>query len=102
MKNDTSIFPLVSVVIPTRNEESNIKNVVQSVIRQAPEDVELEVIVVDDGSTDGTVDIARSAGAHVLELGRQGAEGNPALARNRGAAIAKGDPVIFLDADCEV
>jgi glycosyltransferase involved in cell wall biosynthesis len=87
-------------VIPARNEASNIGNVVRAIIGQAFDDMELEVIVVDDGSTDGTADIARSAGARVLELGRQGSEGSPAAARNRGAAIAKGDPLIFLDADC--
>jgi glycosyltransferase involved in cell wall biosynthesis len=102
LKNDILPFPIVSVVIPARNEASNIGNVVQSVICQASENVELEVIVVDDGSTDSTVDIARSAGARVLELGKQGSGTGCAAARNRGAAIAKGDPLIFLDADCVV
>lgn len=98
--DDLPRFPFVSVIIPALNEEANIGNVVRSVLRQCPDGVELEVIVVDDGSVDRTAEVARLAGAYVLELDRQGSEGNPATARNRGAAIAKGDPLIFLDADC--
>jgi glycosyltransferase involved in cell wall biosynthesis len=100
LKNDIPIFPLVSIVIPARNEASNIENVVRAIIGQAFDDMELEVIVVDDGSTDGTAEIARSAGGRVLDLGKQGSGKGCAAARNRGAAIAKGDPLIFLDADC--
>src|SRR5262245_42035112 len=88
----------ISVIIPARNEAAFIPRVVQAVIDQRPAGVDLEVIVVDDGATDGTADAARGAGARVLEL--QGAGGNPAAARNRGAAAATGDPLIFLDSDC--
>ncbi len=94
------LFPLVSVVIPARNEESSIGKVVRSVIPQRPKGAELEVIVVDDGSTDGTAEAARSAGARVLQPGNVGGRGNPAAARNHGAASATGDPLVFLDADC--
>ncbi len=47
--------------------------------------------MVDDGSRDDTAEVARSAGARVLPAGPAGA-GNPAAARNRGAAAATGDP----------
>ncbi len=100
--NDVLPFPLVSIVIPARNEELHIKKVVQSIFLQQCKGAEIEVIVVDDGSTDGTAQAARSAGATVLELNSKGARGNPAAARNRGAAISSGDPIIFLDADCIV
>lgn len=55
-----------------------------------------EVIVVDDGSTDGTAALARRAGAHVIDQPHAGA----AAARNRGAAAARGELLLFTDADC--
>lgn len=91
-------FRRVSVIVPAHNEAGFIPRVLKAVIDQRPVGVELEVIVVDDGSTDGTAQAARGAGAEVLELG--GAGGNPAAARNRGAAAASGDPLVFLDSDC--
>lgn len=88
------------MVIPARNEVAGIGDLVRSVLAQRPHGGELEVIVVDDASSDDTVAEARAAGARVLELGAGTNTGNPALARNRGAAIAAGDPIVFLDADC--
>jgi GT2 family glycosyltransferase len=55
----------------------------------------VEVIVVDDGSTDDTARVAENAGARVLDSGGRG----PAAARNLGARHARGDVLIFLDAD---
>jgi len=95
-------FPCISVIIPARNEAANIANVIKAVLRQTPEGNELEIILVDDGSTDNTVAVAHEASALVIEGGLPESEGNPAAARNRGAAIARGDPLIFLDADCVV
>lgn len=88
----------ISVIIPARNEATFVPRVISAVLAQRPTNADLEVIVVDDGSTDGTPAAARAAGAVALELA--GAGGNPAAARNRGAAAATGDPLIFLDADC--
>jgi glycosyltransferase involved in cell wall biosynthesis len=95
-------FPLVSVVIPAFNEEANIGRVIRSVVGQCPTGSKLEVIVVDDGSTDGTADAAGAAGARVIRVMKNGSSGNPGAARNRGAASSIGDPLIFLDADCIV
>ena len=50
-------------------------------------------MLVDDGSTDDTAAVARAAGARVLELGSRAGGGNPAVARNRGALAATGDPL---------
>jgi glycosyltransferase involved in cell wall biosynthesis len=94
----------VSIVIPARDEAANLGRTLAAVFAQAPPGVELEVIVADDGSTDGTAALAVSAGARVLPLGLRGGAGlggSPGAARNRGAAAATGDPIVFLDADCE-
>lgn len=93
-------FPLISVIIPALNEEATIASVVSSVARQCPSEAKIEIIVVDDNSSDDTVALARAAGASVLAPDRETHRGNPAAARNRGVAAASGDPLIFLDADC--
>jgi len=92
---------LVSVVIPAHNEAAGIGALVRAVHDQGEQSAsaDVEVIVVDDNSSDGTVDAAREAGAKVVQMG-QGQGGNPAAARNRGADASHGDPIIFLDADC--
>ena len=90
----------VSVVIPARNEARAIAAVIHAVQAQSHAGVALEIIVVDDGSDDDTAAVARLAGALVLELEQWTDGGNPARARNCGAAMATGDPIIFLDADC--
>ncbi len=91
---------LVSVVIPARNEVGTIADAISAVLAQEVAGVRLEVVMVDDGSTDGTVEAAEAAGARVLRLGTEGEGGSPAAARNRGAEQTGGDPIIFLDADC--
>jgi glycosyltransferase involved in cell wall biosynthesis len=91
---------LVSVIIPARNERRTIAHLIDTVLRQAPAGWAVEVVLVDDGSSDDTVAVAREAGARVVELGSRPGGGNPAVARNRGALAAAGDPLVFLDADC--
>lgn len=91
---------LVSVIIPVRNEARGIAAVVHAVQAQHHPGWDLEVLVVDDGSIDGTAETAQAAGARVLELESGVEGGNPARGRNLGAAAAKGDPIVFLDADC--
>ena len=91
---------LVSVVIPARNEGRSIGSVIRAVREQRPGGVDLEVVLVDDSSSDDTAAVARAAGARVLQLGANTGGGNPAAARNRGALAAAGDPIVFLDADC--
>lgn len=90
----------VSVVIPARDEARTIGRTLDAVFAQEAPGVELEVLVVDDGSRDGTVAMASGAGARVLGPGPEDRGGSPGAARNRGAAAATGDPVVFLDADC--
>jgi glycosyltransferase involved in cell wall biosynthesis len=90
---------LVSVVIPARNEGRRIGRTVHAVLAQSAPGVQVEVVVVDDGSADDTALQALLAGARVVQM--QGSRGNPGAARNRGAAECGGDPIVFLDADCE-
>jgi glycosyltransferase involved in cell wall biosynthesis len=90
----------VSVIIPARNEGRTITQLIHAIQQQSPAGWAVEVVLVDDGSTDDTVAVARAAGARVLELGNRAGGGNPAVARNRGALAASGDPLVFLDADC--
>jgi glycosyltransferase involved in cell wall biosynthesis len=86
---------LVSVVMPSYNDSAFIEQTLRSVIAQTHRP--LEIIVVDDGSTDGTADLARRCcpEARVIEQANAGA----AAARNRGLAEARGEYVAFLDAD---
>jgi glycosyltransferase involved in cell wall biosynthesis len=86
--------PLVSVVIPAFNRERYIGDAVASVLSQGYES--LEVIVVDDGSSDGTLAAARRFPG-VRCIGR--AHGGAAAARNTGVAAARGDLLAFLDSD---
>jgi glycosyltransferase involved in cell wall biosynthesis len=81
----------IIVVIPTLNEADEIADAVAAVCGGAG-----QVIVVDGGSTDGTVAVARAAGARVVVA--PGA--NRATALNTGAALARDDVVYFVHADC--
>lgn len=86
----------ISVVVPCFNAAPFLAGALRSVLDQ--EGVAgLEVIVVDDGSSDESVAIARGFGAPVLVL--EQANAGPAAARNRGIAAARGALVAFLDAD---
>jgi lipopolysaccharide/colanic/teichoic acid biosynthesis glycosyltransferase/glycosyltransferase involved in cell wall biosynthesis len=88
--------PFVSVVVPAYNEARTIASCVAALQSQEyPRDC-YEIIVVDDGSTDGTPTIAAEAGATVIHQQR----GRPAAARNAGIRAARGDLILFTDGDC--
>jgi glycosyltransferase involved in cell wall biosynthesis len=89
------VHPLVSVVIPVFNGERFLREAVQSVLTQQYSPV--EIIIVDDGSTDGTATVARSLPETVRYL-HQTNKG-PAAARNRGIEHAQGSLIAFADAD---
>ncbi len=89
--------PRFSVIVPAYNAASTIGVCLDALSRQTvPSDL-YEVIVVDDGSTDGTAEIARRCGARVISQPNAG----PAAARNRGVEAARGEILLFTDADCE-
>src|SRR6478736_3287941 len=85
-----------SVVIPTYNRASTLPRAIRSVLEQTYADVEL--VIVDDGSTDDTAEVVGAfADARITYL-RQTNRGVSA-ARNAGAAAATGDFIVFLDSD---
>src|SRR5262245_14462630 len=85
----------ISVVIPVYNGAPYLGKAIKSVLRQSIP--VLEVIVVDDGSTDDSADVAGSFGEPVRVV--QQANSGPAAARNSGIQHAGGDFLAFLDAD---
>jgi glycosyltransferase involved in cell wall biosynthesis len=92
--------PLVSVIIPAHNREALIDRAVDSALRQTIAD--LEVLVVDDASSDGTVARLEARPAdRRLRLLRHAVNRGAAAARNTGIAAAQGEFVAFLDSDDE-
>lgn len=83
----------ISVVIPAYNATAYLPATLASVFNQSARPG--EVIVVDDGSTDGTPALARSLGATVISL----TNGGPSAARNAGTRAANGEYIAYLDAD---
>ena len=86
----------VSVVIPVRNGADSIGPLLASLERQTLPRDRFDVIVVDNDSSDGTADVARRAGATVVEE----PIANRSRARNRGRKAATTDLIAFTDADC--
>jgi len=94
-----ALEPVISVVVPAYNAERTLDSALAPLIGLLLDREIVEVIVVDDGSTDSTAWIAKEAGARVVPSGgRLG----PAGARNVGAALAKGNVIWFVDADVVV
>ena len=98
---DDDVEPLLSrtsVIVPARDEELSLPVLLASLRGQALQP--LEVVVVDDGSTDATAGLAAAAGASVVAAGEPppGWLGKP-WACQRGAEVASGDRLVFLDAD---
>lgn len=85
----------VAVIIPARDREHDLRRCLAALAHENNSFQEL--IVVDDGSTDGTGNVAAELGARVIRLEGQG----PAAARNAGARAAAADILVFIDADCE-
>lgn len=87
--------PAVSVIIPAFNASKTIALTIDSVMAQTL--LPLEILIVDDGSSDNTVTIAEAYPAPVKVVRK--ANGGPASARNLGARMAKGEWLAFLDSD---
>lgn len=92
--------PVVSVIIPSYNSAAYLAETINSVLTQKGIHAlyELEVLVVDDGSTDITAEVVAEFGDKI-QYKRIANSGRPAVPRNIGASLAKGEYLAFLDAD---
>ncbi|MFA7157356.1 MAG: glycosyltransferase family 2 protein [Bacilli bacterium] len=88
----------ISVIIPSRNEQDNLPIILDSILNQDYKNI--EVIVVDDNSSDNTFDVASSYGVNVLSIKNKPSEWKgKTWACQKGAEISKGDFLLFIDAD---
>jgi lipopolysaccharide/colanic/teichoic acid biosynthesis glycosyltransferase/GT2 family glycosyltransferase len=84
------------VIVPAYNAEATLGDCLAALQVQSLSRDRYEVIVVDDGSTDRTAEVARRRGVRLIRQPNAG----PAAARNRGVQAARGDILLFTDADC--
>jgi glycosyltransferase involved in cell wall biosynthesis len=90
--------PTISVIVPAFDAAATIERCIQALLRQSMPTEAYEIIVVDDGSADDTATRAIQAGARVVRLA---SNVGPGGARNTGVAVARGETIVFTDADCE-
>ena len=86
---------MLSIIIPTHNEENYLPKLLKCIKKQDHKDY--EIIVGDSFSTDKTIKIARNYGCRIIKDLVQ--SGGPARGRNSGAKKARGEMLLFLDAD---
>jgi glycosyltransferase involved in cell wall biosynthesis len=103
MKNVNTCYPFISVIVPVYNASKTIRQLIISLMNQSYPKDKYEIIIVDDGSKDETVEIVMSiakenswSNIKIIRLGRNY---GPATARNHGVMEAKGEIVAFTDAD---
>lgn len=89
--------PVISIIMPAYNAAQFIETAIRSVIAQT--ETSWELIVVDDGSTDNTADIAEACGDARVRVLRLQHSSLPAVVRNQGLIAARGSLIAFLDAD---
>ncbi|MBN2145986.1 MAG: glycosyltransferase [Anaerolineales bacterium] len=92
-------MPEFSIIIPSFNCSAALKQTLRALEEQASLLENFEVIIIDDGSTDDTIAWLKQASFPFLLQFLQQANRGPGAARNRGAEVAQGDLLIFLDAD---
>lgn len=85
--------PIISIIVPAYNEEKYLEECLTTIKSQSYPNIEL--IVVDDGSIDTTNKISKKYADRFISQQHQG----PAIARNKGASFARGEILVFIDAD---
>lgn len=93
--DDTTQAPLVSVIVPAYNAEKYVLEAIRSINDQNYKPI--EILLIDDGSTDGTVELVKQEAPHVRII--QQANAGASAARNTGLSQARGELIAFLDAD---
>ena len=88
---------MLSLIVPAYNEELELPRTIES-IRVAAQNQPYEIIVADDASSDSTAEVAAKAGAQVVAINRR----QIAAARNAGARHARGELLLFVDADTRI
>jgi glycosyltransferase involved in cell wall biosynthesis len=92
------VKPGISFIIPVRNDSSRLRDCLRSIFRTGYARNQIEIIVIDNGSTDDSATVAASLGARVLHA----PQGRVSELRNRGAQLASADVLAFVDADHEI
>lgn len=92
--NPTVTSPIITVIVPVRNDPQRLSRCLAALSQSTCRS--MEVLVMDDASTDDTPKVAGELGANVVRMERRG---GPGVARNKGAELAKGQYVMFVDAD---
>ena len=89
-------MPLYSIIVPAYNAEGTIESCLSALENQPIPKEDYEIIVVDDGSIDGTANVLKNYAVKYIKQENKG----PATARNRGVEDAKGEIILFTDSDC--
>lgn len=87
---------MISVIVPTYNKECFIKRCIKSVLESTMQDFEL--LIIDDGSTDKTVEVIKCFADTRIRFYKQKRNG-PGAARNKGINLSRGEFILFLDSD---
>ncbi len=90
-------MPFFSIIIPTFNSKSSLEIALNSVLNQTFQD--FEILIIDDGSTDGTDDLVLQYQDIRIVYEKQRNSGGPANPRNKGIKLSKGEWICFLDSD---
>jgi cellulose synthase/poly-beta-1,6-N-acetylglucosamine synthase-like glycosyltransferase len=96
MSCSQEVLKLISVIVPAYNAEETIESCIKALLNQSFPKKRYEVIVVDDGSTDKTCQVASKYPIRIVKQRHSG----PAAARNFGARVARGEILLFTDSDC--
>ena len=95
---EMSLLPSVTIVVPVFNEEASIGACLDSLLGQEYPHEKLEIIVVDNGSSDRSLEILSTYTQRLILLNEQ--RRGPAATRNTGIAAANGEIIVFTDANC--